>query len=115
MSWDLSFTGSKEFFCIQPRSLELSVKDRMWGHFPSFWMVMYIDVAEASNSSRFDINTPCHSCGMHQRNTMHFSLYPTIPYFQELNHSVNVGVMKTMLFIGATFSVTHLGDLYPES
>ena len=35
----------------------------------------------------------------------HFT--PPIPYLQASDHSVTVGVVKTVLFIGTTFSVTH--------
>ena len=38
---------------------------------------------------------------------MHLSLYLLIPYSQASDHSVNVGVVNRMLFIGNTVSVTH--------
>ena len=45
--------------------------------------------------------------GMYQRHVMPLSLYPPIPYSQASNHSVTVGVMNKMLFIGTVVSVTH--------
>ena len=40
VSWGSSSTGPNEALCIHPRSLEISVKARIWDHFPSCWMVM---------------------------------------------------------------------------
>ena len=42
---------------------------------------------------------------MRQRHSMPLSWNPLIPYFQESDHSVTVGVVKTMLFIVTPFSV----------
>ena len=63
MSWGSTSTGLNESLWIHPRELELSVKARMWDPCPSFWMVMYIDLAEASNWIRFNVRTPCHFGG----------------------------------------------------
>ena len=107
MSWPPSFTGSNDAFCIQPRTVELSVKARMWAPCTSFWIVMYIDTPEARNYSRFIVITLFHSRGIYQRYAMNLSFNPLIPYTQALDHSVTVGDVKTMLFIGTTFYVTH--------
>ena len=45
--------------------------------------------------------------GLLQRHDMHLSLYPLIPYSQSLYHSVTVGGVNNMLFIGTPFYVTH--------
>ena len=59
------------------------------------------------NLSRFSVSTPCCLVGMYQRHAMPFSFYPPIPYSQASDHSVTVGVMSNMLFIGTPFSVTY--------
>ena len=69
---------------------------------------MSIDVAEENKSSRFKIISPFNLEGMCQRDAMTLVLYSPIPYFQASNQSVNVGFIKTVLFIGTNFSVTHL-------
>ena len=79
----------------------------MWDPCPSCWVVMYIDVAEASNYSRFNSRAPFHSGWMCNIHAMPLSLYPLIPYFQVLGHSVTVGILKTMLFVGNPLVVTH--------
>ena len=49
----------------------------------------------------------CNSGGTHQRHATNLSVYPPIPYFQASYHNVTVGVVKNMLFIGTTLSVTN--------
>ena len=58
VSWGSSLPGLNEALCIHHRELELSIKARMWDSCPIFWMVMYIDVSEARNPSRFNVRTP---------------------------------------------------------
>ena len=43
---------------------------------------------------------------MYQRHVMPLSLYPQIPYSRALDHMIHFVFVKTMLFIGTTFSVT---------
>ena len=107
MLWGYSSTGSNEALCIHPRSLELSVKARMLDPCPSCWMVIYIDVSEASNARRFNVRTAFHSGGMYQRHSMTLLLYPLMTYLQASDHSVTVGFMNTILFIGNPLTMTH--------
>ena len=107
VSWSSSLTGSYETLYIHPRELELPVKDRMCDPGPSCFMVRYIDVDDARNSSRFSVKTPWNSGGMYQRHARNFSLYPTMPYPHASDHSLTVGAVNTILFIGALFDVTH--------
>ena len=86
---------------------DLSVKAIIWDPCLSLCMVVYIDIAEARNSIRLSVRTPCYSGGIFQRHAMHLSLHPLIPYPQALDHSVTVGVVNTILFIGTPLYVTH--------
>ena len=103
--WTSSFTGSKYALYILPRALELYVKARTWSPCLSFWIFVYIDTKEARNSSSFSVSTTFHLGSMYQSHSMPLSLYPLIPYFQALDHSVTVGIMKNRLFIGTPSSV----------
>ena len=107
VSWPLLFTGSKDDLCIHPRELEISVKARKCTPCPSCWIVIYIETDEARKYRSFSVNTPCYSGGMYKLHDMPLSLYPMIPYPQASNHSVTVGVVKNMLFIGTPLSITH--------
>ena len=71
----------------------------MWDTCTSCWMVMYIGVYEAINTSSFQVSTPCYYGEMFHRHAINLSLYPTIIYSKESDHSVTVGILKTMLFI----------------
>ena len=51
-------TGSNYTFYIYPRALEMSVKSSMCVPGPNFWMVRYMDVADANNYSRLSVNMP---------------------------------------------------------
>ena len=82
VSWDNSFTGSNEDLWIHPRELELSVKVSMWDPCTSLWTVIYIDVAEETKYSRFNVSTSCHLVKVCQIHAMLFSLYPLILYFR---------------------------------
>ena len=80
-SWPPSFTGSNDALCIHHRALELSEKSRMWDSWPSFWIVIYIDAAEARNSARFSVSTPCHSAGCVPAPCHDFVILPSDPIF----------------------------------
>ena len=107
MSWPTSFTGSKYALCIHLRALELSIKSMAWAPCTSFYIFMYIDTAESRNSSRFSVSTQCHLGGMYQQHAMNLSLYPMIPYLQASDHSVTVGFVNIMLFIGTPLFMSH--------
>ena len=57
--WMSYLTGSNEALCIHPHALELFIKAKIRDPCSSCWMVMYIDVAEVRNSSKFNIRTAC--------------------------------------------------------
>ena len=63
--------------------------------------------AKARKSRRFSVSTLCHSGGMYQRHAMPLLLYPPIPHWQASDHSVTVGVVNTMLFIGTPVYATN--------
>ena len=107
VSWTYYFTGSNDALYIPSMSLEISVMSRMWNPCPIFWIVMQIDTDESIYFSRFNVSTPCHQGWMYQHRAIPLSLCPTVPYLQALDHIMNVGFVKTMLFTSTTFSVTH--------
>ena len=74
-------------------------------------MVVYIDVAEASNSIRFNVRMPCNLGDIQQRHTLNLLFYCPKPYLRASYHSVTIGIMKTIVFIGTTFSVNHCSIL----
>ena len=49
--------------------------------------------------------------GRQQRHTKPLSLYPLMLYLIDLEHSVNVGEVKKMLFIGTPFDVNNWRNL----
>ena len=69
-------------------------------------MFMYIDVTEDSNSIRLNVRMSCHLGTMLQRHDMTLLLYTLIPYSNTSDHSVTVGIVNNMLFVGAPSSVT---------
>ena len=74
VSWPPSFTGSRDALFIQPRALELYVKDRTSYLCPSCWIVMWIETSKARNYRRFSVSTPYHSRGMYNCHAIHLSL-----------------------------------------
>ena len=70
---------------------------------PSCWLVRYIYVSDAGNSSNFSVNAPWNYGGMCNNHARPLSLYPSVPYFHASGYSVTVVVVNTVFFIGAIF------------
>ena len=85
-------------WCIHPNALELSVKARNFLFVPCFWIIMYIVMMAAMNSSRFIVKMPCKSGGslyLHARSQL---LYPPNPVSHASDFEMSVGDVKlTML------------------
>ena len=60
-SCNSEFTESKDALCIQPSIMEMSANANMCEPFTSCWIVMYIDVIDASNYDRFSESFSCNS------------------------------------------------------
>ena len=70
-----------------------------------------MDVSGANNFSRLIVKMPWNSGGICQIHASNMSLYPPITYAHAPYHGVDVGAVKTMLFIGTHFDVTHWRNL----
>ena len=77
----------------------------------NYWMVKYIDVADANNSRTLNVNIPWNSVDMYQIHAITFPFYPLIPYLHASGHSMDVGEVKNMLFIGTPIEVNHWRNL----
>ena len=53
---DSTFTRSKDALYIQMSALELSVNTKMFEPFPSYKIVMYIDIADSRNYNGFSVS-----------------------------------------------------------
>ena len=109
---DSSFTGSKYALFIQPSALKISVNTKMCEPCPSCRMVMYIDIADASNSNRFSVSLSCHYDEILYRHAKPLSLYPPMPNSQASAHIVTVGLTKTMLLIGTPMVEAYWRNLF---
>ena len=63
-SCDYSLTGSKYAFRIQPSAMDLSMNDKICEPCTSCRIVMYIDIDNARNYNKFDVNPLCHYYGI---------------------------------------------------
>ena len=111
VSRDSALTGSKDALCIQPSALELSVNDKIYETFPSCWIVMQIDIIDVMSYNRLSVSFQCHSGGIMHIRARLLSLQPPIMYSQASDHSVTVGMKKTMLLIGTPLAVIRWKNL----
>ena len=65
--WDSKFTASKDALCIEPSALEMSVNANICEPCPSCWVVIYIDVVDASSSNRLSVSLMCRFGGIIHR------------------------------------------------
>ena len=105
-SCDSAFTGSKDYLCIQPSALEVSVNSKMCDPCISCRVVMYMFTAGARNDRSFNVNLTCHIEGTIHCHARPLLLYLSMPYSQVSDHSVTDGLTKTMLLIGTPLVVT---------
>ena len=73
---------------------------------PTCFMVSYMDVADANNSSSISAKTPWNFGGVFHHHESPLSFYLPMMYSYALDHSVTVSSVKNF-FIGTPFGVTH--------
>ena len=101
----------KDALCIQLSVVEIPVNAKMFEPCTSCMIVVQIDIVDAMYSNRFSLSFLFHSDGiLHCRDKPLFLQNP-MPYSQTSEHSVTVGLTKTMMLIVTSLVVTLWGNL----
>ena len=106
-----SFIVSNHALYIHTRAPELSAKDRMCSPGTNCCMKRYIYVTDTSNYCRLIMKILWNSGWIYHHHARPLSMYPLIAYQYASEHSVTICAVKSMLFIGPPFNVTHWRNL----